>query len=476
MKFLLCNPPSPQGYHVMRSYSGGYGDLFKVEQDSGELIQFPPIELLAFASLIRESGHDVEVRDYQVIPYEEASFREWVENSSGDAFLQVISLPTLESDCRLASIGKEVRPAMKVFIRSNITYPDVVEDALRKSGADAVIFPDSILDFFQIVQGERLRNVAYLNEADELTMTETERIQEVDTLPIPARDLIDAKHYCFPLFRKTPIRNIATFHSSYGCPHPCGYYCPYPLAEGKKVRMHSVARMIQEMWQIKRLGITGVIFRDPLFTYDQNRIREFCEALIAEDLVIDWWCETRIDRLSFELLELMKKSGCVGLEVGVESGDEEVMAKQAKRGLNLEKLMEFQAWTRELDLHVAYLFLIGLPVETPMSIFKTLKLILDMELKEDEYNLSFITPYLGTPLYFEGVEKNWILRDWNDFSGYSVVMKTDYLSEETMLQTYELGEELKEIISARAHSTPEEFGKRQEQFLIKAEQWACQYV
>ncbi|WP_338553228.1 radical SAM protein [Paenibacillus sp. KS-LC4] len=474
MKFLLVNPPNIKGYHVMRSYSGGFGDLFEYKLEDGISIFFPPTELLMLAGEIQSKGHEVIVRDYQVTPFDELEFINILINDSIDYLIHVISLPTLENDCKISQIAKQTNPKIKVYIRSSITHEDVLEKVAKISGADKIIFPDSIGNIIDIVEGTDHSNTASLDNEGKLFIAEVNRVNDIDQFAMPARDLVDHRLYTFENFRSTPRNNIATIHSSYGCPHPCGFYCPYPLAEGKKVRMHSVNRMMQEMKQIKKLGITGVVFRDPLFTYNQKRIEEFCRQLIAEKLEIDWWCETRIDRLSFELLKLMKQAGCVGLEVGVESGDEKVLLQQAKRGLDLKKLENFHNWIRELDIHTVYLFLVGLPVETPQSIVKTYRLMLEMELLVDEYNLSFITPYLGTPLYYEAIEKGWILENWDHFSGYSIVMRTDNLSKEKMQEAYEFGEELNVLIREREQETNERWDKRKNLFITRIENWANQ--
>ncbi|WP_077296775.1 B12-binding domain-containing radical SAM protein [Virgibacillus pantothenticus] len=468
MNILLINPASPKGYHVMRSYSGGYGDMIKDEDSNDEsLIKFPPIELMMFATALIKEGYNVFLKDYQIEKYEEESFLNFILTEKINVVILDISLPSLRHDAIIANNIKRLKEDIKVFLRTNIKQPIILKKMLSLSKADKVLFSDAVNDLSMIISDKTDVNTAYLFQ-DSLRLGEIKVIEDVDLYPIPARNLINHNEYSFPNFREIPSNNITTLHTSYGCPHPCGFYCPYPLAEGKKVRMNSVDRVISEFKSIQDQGINSVILRDPLFTFKKQRVIEICNKLISNDIKVNWWCETRIDRLNYDLLKLMKDSGCIGLEVGVETGDEFVMKKEGKRGLTLNKLWEFKQWADNLGLHVIYLFMFGLPSENRLSITKTIKLILEMNLDIDEFNLSFITPYPGTEFYNTAKENNWITKDYEQFSGYSVVMRTENLSESELQEVFELSKELTSILKQKSSK---EFNEIKKNYLKKLDEW-----
>jgi len=143
-------------------------------------------------------------------------------------------------------------------------------------------------------------------------------------------------------------------------------------------------------------------------------------------------CETRVDCLGDALLEQMAAAGCVGMLVGVETGDEAVMHhKEGKKGLTVPKLAHLRRRARELGIRLHFLLIAGLPHETRSSIVDTYDLV--MRHDPDTIGLTVITPYPGTPLHAEAEREGWIeSADWRDWGGHQVVMRTPHLSREDL--------------------------------------------
>ena len=469
---LIYNPPSPEGQIIMRSYSGGFGDIEDAEclENALDIIVFPPIELLMIAENLRKGGHRITFTDYQTQSYVEEKFIKLLKEQHFNLVISSVSLPTYRNDCNIAALCKRYSQA-KVFIHSSVTYEDFVKEVLHVSGCDAVIFPNALMDICDIIKDFAGRpNVAYLNP--HLTMLTQIYIGSMDKYPVAARDLVDNTNYKFPFMYDCSIPNITTMHSSYGCPYPCHYYCPYPLSEGRQFRALSSKRVVEELHDIQKKGLKAVIFRDPLFTFDKERVMDICRQIIDLRIDLMWWCETRIDCLDEELLTTMKEAHCVGIEVGVETGDETVMINQAKYGLTLNKLYTFKELADKIGLHIQYLFMVGLPKESVRSITKTIKLILDLGLNKNEYNISSITPYLGTPLYYEATEKGWITNKWDNFTGYSVVMRTDNLSLEQMRQSHIIIDKLDKLIQQKGQIPEAAWQEQKNNFISEIDEWS----
>ncbi|MDH5668948.1 MAG: glycosyltransferase, partial [Nitrospira sp.] len=124
--------------------------------------------------------------------------------------------------------------------------------------------------------------------------------------------------------------------------------------------------------------------------------------------------------------------GCVGLLVGVETGDEQVMhSAEGKKGLTVQKLAAIREKTRQLGIRLHFLLIVGLPQETRESIVATYDLI--QRYKPDTIGVTIITPYPGTPLYAQGLREGWIdSLEWADYGGHQVPMHTPNLTKEDM--------------------------------------------
>jgi len=249
-------------------------------------------------------------------------------------------------------------------------------------------------------------------------------VENLNLLPLPARDLLCNNAYRYPLLGS----NCTTMQTSRGCPFACAYYCPYPLVQGKKWRSMSPERVFREITDVvKKYRIKNILFRDATFTFNRERTIKICRKIISSKFKINWWCETRVNCLDEKLITLMKQAGCKGINIGVETGDSEVMKNQGKPGVNIEQLEKLKIQADKLAMKLHFLLLIGLPQETRNSLFLTFKLV--KRLNPTSLGVTVVTPYPGTELYEEASKKGWIeSRDWSKYSGGLPAMHTSNLS------------------------------------------------
>jgi radical SAM superfamily enzyme YgiQ (UPF0313 family) len=158
-----------------------------------------------------------------------------------------------------------------------------------------------------------------------------------------------------------------------------------------------------------------------------KRAEEICNRISKEGLDFEWRCETRADCLSKDLMVKMKDAGCVGVHMGVESGDQNLSKNIAKIGLSLDRVKKVFSYAREIGLNTRAFFIIGLPGETKETIQKTFEFA--RELKANDYFFNSATPFPGTKLY-EIAEKNgWISnKNWEHFVVDEAVMRNESLT------------------------------------------------
>ena len=133
-----------------------------------------------------------------------------------------------------------------------------------------------------------------------------------------------------------------------GCPYSCFKYCVYPLQQGRKVNQRSIENIISEIqFNIDNYGVKTFIFRDPVFSIKRDHTIEFCKKVIEKKLKFNFVIETHLRILDSELLNYLKKSGLVGVKVGVESFDTELLKKEGRftvsRDDQFEKIKEIKS-------------------------------------------------------------------------------------------------------------------------------------
>jgi DNA-binding NarL/FixJ family response regulator len=442
MRVLLINPPASPGRIASRTYAGGLGVLASPHYGDDEDVDvlLPPVDLAACATALRHRHHDVALCDFAV----DETAAVWIDRvvaSAAHLVVALVSLPAYREDCDLLRAFKTRSPATRLILLTAVQDDDVLKEMLSLSAAEKVVHPDGVSDLPDIVENIEVTNTAWLDEAAVLRKGPRDTPEDLDALPSPAWELLRHPGYRYEL-DGFPARNFTALATSVGCPYPCSYYCPYPLAQGTRVRTHSLDRVIVELMAIELAGFDGVVFTDPVFTIDRKRTMDLCARMSDRGIRLSWACETRIDRLDYDLLHTMRRAGCVGVEVGVESGDPVVLTQQAKAGLTLDAVHRFKAWTDDLGIAPTFLFLIGLPMETRQSIERTLRFIRALHANPDQMNVAVITPYPGTRLYADAVARQWILRPHSDFSGFTPVMRTDALSLADISYAKRLADEL----------------------------------
>ncbi len=457
MRVALINTPSLSTRPVSRSMAGGLGF------DGHETVLLPPLDLAMMAETLRRTGYEVVLLDADPLRLDTKGVLDWLERRPCDLCVATVSLPTIDHDVRFLVALRQRFTTMRIWAKTLIRDQAVLRTVLERSGVEAVIHGEAELSIPQILAGQSRAGTAWLETregtAEALFRFDLgEPIADLDTLPLPARDLLPNERYCYHLLGGP----AATLQTSRGCPYPCRYYCPYPLVEGTKWRAQSPQRILDELRQVvTHYGIRKIYFRDATFTLNPNRIEQLCEGIRQEGWNLEWVCETRVDCLPDSLLEAMQAAGCRWILAGVETGDETVMAsKEGKRGLTLNKLEHLRDRCRRLGIRLNYLLMVGLPKETKESIVDTYELI--TRHKPDSIGVTIITPYPGTPLYEEGLKAGWIdSQDWKEYGGHQVSMHTPSLSRDDLFTARQFLEEGFALVKAAESERHDRRAERQ---------------
>jgi len=241
-----------------------------------------------------------------------------------------------------------------------------------------------------------------------------------DEFGMPAWDLLKPETYPHAPYaafvKRLPVTLVI---ASRGCPNRCTF-CAAGYLSGHRIRYRSPQAIVDEIEFLKhKHGIREVQFSDDNMTADPDIVAKICEMMIDRRLNIPWSCPNgvRIDSLSRPLLQLMRRSGCYSLAVGIESGSRRLLRKIHK-GINLDTVHEKLAMIRDAGMLTVGYFILGLPSETRAERKQTIDLAVSLPL--DLANFMLYCPLPGTPLYDEVVETNHF-QDAQTYSFSSVV-------------------------------------------------------
>jgi radical SAM superfamily enzyme YgiQ (UPF0313 family) len=353
------------------------------------------------AVLRKEGNHEVYWYDPEPLRATEDDIREYLKEKSPDLVGISSATPNFKGAVQMAKIAKEVTSA-KVVI-GGVHASALPELTLKENPQfDIVVIGEGELTMLELCEalekGGKLEDVAGLlfRKNGQFHRTPLRPlITDLDSLPFPARDLVDLNLYR-PQVHLYRGRKSATMITSRGCPAKCTF-CATQVTMGNKFRTHSAKYVVNEIEHlVKNYGIEDIIIVDDTFTINKKRVKEICELIIEKGIKIGWFCFVRANDASYELFELMKRAGCFSMFFGVESGDETVL-KNIKKGATIAQAKNALKISNELGFKTMAGFMFGNPGDTKETIEKTIKLALELNPIIGSFNI--MTPFPGTEEY-----------------------------------------------------------------------------
>jgi len=208
---------------------------------------------------------------------------------------------------------------------------------------------------------KNIPNIAFRENGD---LKLTERISEPYTFE---NNLIS-----WDKIPKDILGNEVPVRAGIGCPFKCAF-CDFTGLH--KVKIRSIESLIEELKIIqKHHEGTPVFFTDDNLFTTKKRTAELCEAIIKAGLKFRWRAFFRVDAISQENVGLLKKSGCTGCFLGVESGDEQILTAMKKHSTNFQILNAIKMLNNQ-GINTLSTVIIGFPGETKDSINRTIDLL-----------------------------------------------------------------------------------------------------
>lgn len=241
-------------------------------------------------------------------------------------------------------------------------------------------------------------------------------------LPVPRHELFLDKNYRYPFVRR---KRFATVMTEVGCP----YHCTFCIMGTLGWKTRPVHNVIEELEAIRQRDIHEVFFLDQTFASQRTRTLDLLAEMQRRSLDFGWVCFSRVDVLDDELLDAMKNAGCHTIILGLESGDDGVLAASRKGYTSNDVRTGFRRVASH-GIRTVATVIIGLPEETEESFRRTLELLSDVSCDFASFNVA--VPRMGTSLRRQALAHNLISSGLQvmDQSGHEVAMPTLTLSRE----------------------------------------------
>ncbi len=366
----------------------------------------PPIGLLYMAASMEQAGAICRVEDYPATGHGWEDLRAQLEEFRPDILILSVTTPSLAEDLKAAALAKEVLPHVLVggkgahFNESDAT-------ALSEYGDLDFCFRGeyerTARDLIERGDLSEVEGITFRRDGEIVRNPNRPVVDDLDSLPYPARHLIDNGLYVRP-DAGVPQTTIIT---SRGCPYDC-IFCLAPVIAGHKVRRRSAENILGEIREcVRRHGIREFLFRSDLFTANREWTLGLCDAIIESGVDVHWACNSRVDTLTPEVLARMKEAGCWLVAFGVESGSEELLRHMNKKADKAGALRAVRL-CRETGVRSSVYFVIGLPWETRETFSESVSFA--KELDPDFLEVFYAYPFKGTSLYTTAVREG-LLQD-----------------------------------------------------------------
>jgi len=352
----------------------------------------PPLGVLYLAAALEQAGHAVRVYDLNHHPGGAALVNE-LQSLRPD----VVGLGTLAASLKqtLALAGR---------LRNDLSH----DFTLLAGGPDATVQPATYLQadvFDAVLIGEAEHTLPRLCDAlpkiepgDGVLIpghTNARRPAQIDPdqAPFPARHLLPLKAYRGgPAYKRQ--RTTTSIFTHRGCPYHCTF-CEKGVHEGA-IRYRSAPSIFAEIQQIiHRHGIRDIRFIDDVLMVNRDVLEQFIDLVLKHNERFDWLCTGRVDLMDESLLRRMKQGGCYRIELGVESGSEQILSHVEKNFAPDDALAAVKK-ARRAGIEVIANFILGLPQEDETDMRKTVDFALRLE---PDYAIYFLfTPFIGSPI------------------------------------------------------------------------------
>lgn len=318
--------------------------------------------------------------------------------------------PTLAAGLALARLAKELDPTVLV-VAGGPHVSAVGPEVLTHPELDLAVLGEGEVSLVELLNAlERGRDpgqvpgLALRRRGTPLATAARPPLADLDSLPWP-RPLPPEGLWEHELYPPEAFRGLL---ASRGCPRSC-FYCGSRSIWGGARRRRPEA-VAAEARSLLGRGLSRLHFEDDTFGMDRDYLPELCLGLAQGCPGLAFTCETHVSLITPQALDRLQEAGCVGIQLGMESGSDRLL-KAMHKGFTWERALAACRLIRQRGLRLECFFMVGMPQEDETSLGQTLRAIENLDC--DKVIYSIFTPYPGTEAYAYCRERGLIAADFD---------------------------------------------------------------
>jgi len=333
----------------------------------------PPLGLAYLAGILRREGAEVRILDLLMSRYSPDLLRRELAGFQPHVVGATCSTVNFKAASRVLRLCKGFNPGLVTVIggpHASFVAAGLIEKA---PWIDVVVMGEGDQTVVELVEAlsrgsglASVAGVAFRKDGRAVINSPRPLIRDLDSLPLPARDLL-------PISKYRALKVPCTVITSRGCPFGC-IFCSAPKMFGRGVRYRDPKLVVDEIEMINReLGFHEINIVDDTFTVKEPHVQAICQGIRDRGLDITWSVYSRVDTINPRVLNTMKEAGCTWVCFGLESGSQKILDTIKKR-ITTAKSREAIRMATESGLNVLASFILGLPGENPETAGQTVGL------------------------------------------------------------------------------------------------------
>jgi anaerobic magnesium-protoporphyrin IX monomethyl ester cyclase len=378
----------------------------------------PPLGLLSIGAYAERCGLSVRIFDVHVERWTIAQFQQAL-GQVRPAYVGIsLMTATAIAGNRIARLVKDVYPSCTVVV-GGVHAEAQPSECLKNDAIDVVVRGDGEKTFARIAAGEPLEHVpgvSYRRGVHAVHNPPAEVITDLDELPMPAYHLVPMHKYypAIGAYNRLPAINMLMTR---GCPGKCTF-CN---SANTRLRARSADLVVEEIAHLRRTyGIREIQFYDDTFTVLKKNALRFCRLMKERRLGVSWTAFVRTDCFNEEMAHALKEGGCHQVMFGVESGDDEILAR-IRKPIDRQRTRWAVKLAQQVGLEVRATFMFGNPGETAASMRRTIDYALALDPDLAIFNIT--TPYPGTQMFEWAKSEGYLnTEDWGDYELSGAIM------------------------------------------------------
>jgi radical SAM superfamily enzyme YgiQ (UPF0313 family) len=388
---------------------------------------------LAFlAGALEAAGVKVKILDLVVYPYSRQILESLLKKFKPQMVGITAVTMTFDNAIKVVKDVKRFDPQiLTVMGGPHVTF--CAQDTLKEySELDVIILGEGEKTIVELAQAadhkhpwSNVKGIAFRRGAEICKTTARDLVQDLDTLPAPARHLL-------ALGRYKALGMPISMTTSRGCPFKC-IFCVGRKMVGAKVRYRNAVSVVDELEYLSTLNFNQINIADDLFTANKKHCQSVCNEILKRGLQIKWTSFARVDTVSEELLIHMKAAGCTALSFGIESDNSNIL-KTIKKGITLQQVVKAVKACNRAGVIPHASFILGLPGETPQTIKETMDFGEQLKKSGLSYGFHLLAPFPGTEVREQsrayGISI--LTNDWSQYHANSAIVETPAVNRQML--------------------------------------------